>query len=516
MSRPRVQYDGKALIPAPLVTITKNYQKAGNSQVLGVSYSINIDGTLVAYKGSPASTFAPNIAGFNGPWWTLSDYPPDEVIPTESRLGAIQRKQQALRELFSKEGLHFEVQSADGSQPIKCNPRILNISFEQGQWTDICKYTIQLECDALYPITLNPDGTFAYDTFYVGSGLINYISEASETWSLDSDETPQGMFLPRSYKVSHSVSAKGKRFYKNDGTGTLEKQPWEYAKDFVVSKLGINSSFLLSSGISNLPRYYGGYNHLRNENKDELGGSYSVQETWLLASGNALEDFSVDTSQDSTSALTRVSIQGTITGLELRDFNLQISGYNGLPAASGYKYDNAKLKFNEVSGLALSRAQYYSGKSLNILPLSTRIGRNPLAGTITYSFEYNDRPSNFISGAISEVITLNDSLQTNVIAVIPVLGRKAGPVLQNLGTSEPLSRDLSIEAVFPTPTYNSGIKPDPKTIFLTNKPTNMVSGLIWELNPKNNGYSSVYIKSNTESWNPKDGRYNRQISWIYE
>lgn len=482
MNRPAVIYNGKLLIPAPLVSITKNYQKAGNSEIIGATYSISLAGTLVAYKGSPDSSKT---------FWTTSGYPPDETIAMDSRLAAIMRKQEALRELFSDDGKTLEIQSADGSQPIKCNPRVISINFDQGIWTDVCQYTVQFECDVLYPMQ--------EDAFS------NYISEASESWSLDSDENPQGLNLPRSYRVSHSVSAKGKRFY--DDTGALIKQPWEQARDFVLPKLGINSNFLLSSGVNNLPSYYGGYNHVRNENKDELNGTYSVQETWLLASGTALEDFSVETSKDINSSLIRVSIQGTITGLEQRDANLQITSY---------KYDNAVTKFNIASGLALTRAQYYSDKSLNILPISTRIGRNPVAGTITYGFEYNDRPSNLISGAISEVITLNDNLHTNVIAVIPVLGRAAGPVLQDIGTSEPLSRDLSIEAVFPVPSFGTGSAADIKTAFFGNKPSVNVSGVIDALNPANNGYSQSYIQRNTESWNPKEGRYNRQISWIYE
>ena len=43
------------LTPAPFVSIDKNYDKAGNGEILGVRYTITLNGTLVADRGSPST-----------------------------------------------------------------------------------------------------------------------------------------------------------------------------------------------------------------------------------------------------------------------------------------------------------------------------------------------------------------------------------------------------------------------------------------------------------------------------
>ena len=83
------------------------------------------------------------------------------------------------------------------------------------------------------------------------------------------------------------------------------------------------------------------------------------------------------------------------TGLEQRDANMAITTS---------KYDNALTRFSYASGVALDRAQSYSGLTLNIIPLTSVIGRNPIAGTITYNYEYDNRPRRLILGAKSEAI----------------------------------------------------------------------------------------------------------------
>lgn len=482
MSNPVVSYDGKRLIPAPFVSITKSYQRSGNDEIIGATYSINVTGTIVAFKGSPNSSKVFHI---------LSGYPADETVLIDSRLGAILRKQEAIRDLFSEDGKSFEVQSADATQPMKCNPRVISINFPEGVWTDICQYTIVLECDKLYPVD--------EDSFP------NLLKDVQESWSLETDENAEGLNLPRTYRVSHNVTAVGKRFY--DSTGSLPNQPWELARDYVLTRLGINSQFLLSSGVNNLPSYYGGYNHTRNENRDERAGSYNVTESWILTSGTALEDFSIETTSRADSAIRTVSINGNITGLEQRDANL------GLLVS---KYNNALAKFSSISGILFSRAQNYSNLSLNIAPLSARVGVNPIGGTLNYGYDYDTRPSNLVSGAISEVISLQDSLSTNVTAIIPVLGRALGPVLQPIGTSDALTRQLSIEVVMPTPSFGTGSVADIRTAFLHSQPSGQVDVIIQALSPANNGYSQCYVQSNQASWDAKNGRYSHNITWVYE
>jgi hypothetical protein len=61
------------------------------------------------------------------------------------------------------------------------------------------------------------------------------------------------------------------------------------------------------------------------------------------------------------------------------------------------------------------------------------------AGTVTYRYEFDDRPAPYTPGAVSEVVTVTNHGAADVFAQVPVLGRPYGPVLQSLGRSPPRS-----------------------------------------------------------------------------
>jgi hypothetical protein len=482
-----VSYNGQKLIPAPLVSISKDYQTTGDGRQIGAVFSIVVQGTMVAWKGSPNS---------DGVFHTTSGYPADEDVSAASRLASIITKQQAIRALFSTHGLSFEVQSADGSQPLKCNPRILRIEVPEGQWYETAPYTITMEADRIYPLQ--------EDNFS------EYISSAEENWTIETNEVPENEHISRTYNLSHTVAAQGKRFY--DETGTLVKPAWQQARTFVLGRLGFDSQIALSSGVNNLPSYYGGYNHLRSQTLDEEGGSFSVTETWILTSGTALEEFTVSKQTSLQDGLDRVTIEGNITGLEQRTSDLVLSTS---------KYTNALAKFATASGLAFSRAQTYSNSSLNIIPNGQTIGRNPVAGTINYSFEYDNRPSNIISGCRSELISIFDTMAGDVFATIPILGRRRGPLLQDINTVTPTEKSLTIELFVDRANFGNNTLTDIKNAFNNNPRVNPATSgqfknIVDAANPGNNGFSTVFTNPPQETWQPKTGQYSYSVSWVYQ
>ena len=506
MGASRVIYDGKRLIPGPLVSFSKSYQTTGDGTKIGSVFSISIRGTIVSFKGSPAE---------DGTFWTGGGYPPDsrseptydENVGADARLGAILRKQEAIRELFSVDGKQLEWQSADGSQPLKCNPRVLSIDFSEDIWYNTCEYTINLEADIMYV----GGNTLGEDSFP------EYIQAADESWSFETDEgSPESVELNRTYRLTHNISAQGKRFF--DNTGGLEKPAWQQARDWVSTKLGFDSVIALSSGVNNLPDYYGGFNHIRSESIDETAGNYSVTETWILSSGNALEDFSVNITENNEDGVSRVSIQGTIRGLETKDSNFNITST---------KYDNANSKWTTVQDLLLNRAQSYSGKTLNILPRNLSVGKNPAAGTINYNYDYDNTANNLITDAKSESITLNDSRDIDVFASVGVLGRAKGPVLQNIGSHRAAVRSLNIELVFGPEYAGSGTITERA---ITNSPLNkepqktQIEDIVNSVAPvaagaKNNiggSATTSYISNYSENWDFKTGRFSLNKEWTYE
>ena len=485
----RVMYNGSRLIPAPLITINKTYTKSGDGNIIGKIYNITINGTLVAYMGSPKT---------DGTFHTTGGYPADETVTSDARLWAIQRKQAAIRDLFSDEGKSFEVQALNAMDAVRFNPRINDISFEQGIWYDRCNYTITMEADELYP---DKEDTFD-----------EYISSADESWSIDINEEPETLELSRTYTLTHTVSAVGKRFF--DETGVKPYAPWEYARSYVLDRLGFDAQIALSDGVNNLPSFYGGWNHVRNENLDINNGSFSVTETWVIASGSAIEDFTIQANDSIDNPYKKVTVDGSVRGLEKRNSNMTLLET---------KYNNALTKFTQVSGVAYLRAQQYSGFSnLNINPITWMVGKNPLQGTINYNFEYDTRPMNLIEGAKSEVISINDNIGGELFASVFVLGRSRGPVLQDLGTKPSNTRSLSIEILIDPPTYADRTVSTIQNLFITQKPSNKepfktsLENLIYAVNPTNNGYTTVFQDQPQENWSPTQGRFTYNCAWTYE
>lgn len=492
----RVLYGGARLVPAPFCSIQKTYERADDGTKIGSTFSIQLSNDIVAFKGSPDS---------DQTLWTAGGYPADEVISSDARLGAIIRKQEAIRELFSRDGLLLEIQSNDGSQPMKCNPIVKDISFNEGSWFNVCRYTINLEAPT---VTVNGI-EIGEDDF------TEYISAASETWSFETDEdTPESIDLNRIYRLTHSISAKGKTYY--DENGTLVKPAWQWARDWVLPRLGIDNVISLSSGVNNLPSYYGGYNHIRNNEIDETGGSFSCTESWIMASGSALEDFTVEINKSIDDGKTIVGINGTIRGLEVKNSNFQITST---------KFANADSKWSGVYPILISRAQTYSGKTLNIIPVSTTVGKNPALGTINYGFQYDNRPSNTISDTISEVVSLSDTFDIDAIAVIPILGRTAGPLIQDLNSHKENSRTLNIELVFDPEVVNTG---NIVNRLVTNNPIvkepykTEIQNIVNAVNPTaagllNNNNVAATVKKVVSQQADWDGaRFSLSIQWIWE
>lgn len=476
-----VIYNSKKITPAPLFTLSKILQKTNDGHTVGKTYEIQLKGTLVAYKGSPRSGFTVNGGAYwTDDFWTGPDYPPDESIVHDKRLASILRKQDKLRQLFSVDGGLFEAQTPDGSQPnFKCNPRVININFQDNIWVDRCDYTVTLEADVIHGASDLNEADFSHN---------EKIESATESWELEEGDSPN------TFRCSHQLSAKGKRFYET--TGSLSMQSWEQARSYVLNHLGlgISSSFTINTSGMNIPVGYAGYNHARREIVDETEGSYSIVETFLLASGTAYEEYSIqDRSQ--TNKRRTVSIDGRVIGL-----------YGGLHNYS-QKYTNANNHWTNItSNLLLSRAQSYTSLSLNPNPNSFTVTRDIINGVISYTHEYDNRPSNLISGAIFESIEVIDIHPFDVIGIVPVLGRTNGPVLQNLSMKSERQRRLQINATMAAPSGTSSLitlynlKPD------TN---NIISGLIPTA-------PQIYLREDQEQWDLQNSEYGRSISWIYE
>ena len=488
-----VIYDGKAIIPAPLFSITKQYQTTDDGEKIGSIFDIVMNGTIVAWKGSPKT---------DGSFHTGSGYPLDEDIPSDERLKAILIKQEALRNLFSDEGLLLEITPLDGSEPIKFNPRISEISFEEGIWFETNRYSVTMQADKLYGVFQDEgEDSFTYN-----------ISSASENWTIEFDNRVQNANSNATessnlFSMTHAVEAIGKRIYNVDGT--LAMPAWKQAKNFVLTKIGIETAaklaelnnHILASGVFDNPGAYTGYNHTKSENLNELTGNYSITESWIVGKLNYIEDYSVSVQTGLETGRTTVSIEGTIEGLETRSAVANMFNSSNV-TESDTKWKRAETAFTTVDTELLTRAQTYSGLTLNIQPVSKTVGKNRFTGNVTYNVSYDDRPSQLIANSLSETIVVSDTYAGDVFAEIFVLGRSSGPVLQNLSTYTATQRSLSIECVINTAGSNS---------LLSGKPS--VTSIVNSVRPS---ATQVFSSPPQETWDSKNGRYSYNVSWIYQ
>lgn len=541
--------------------------------------------------------------------------PPEQNVGIRDRATAILSKQRVLRGLFAQDGQRLEISDIDGDMPvIVCYPRVLDINFDEGIYINTCTYTISLEADMLlYPdgledANLTPDveGLYVvgnanelevgetstglngppadaniFDVYDSQQGITEkklleqfnarFISDYSENWSLEVDESQSerydksvnpndDVFLPNTYRISHTISAVGKKHYFDphigvdltseqylDGNGNPlpgvkdgSIPAWLQAKKFVMERLSYanpsgtypNVFGKIGKGTVSLVDSYRGYNHVVTENIDINGGSYSATETWIMASGNALENWSASISSSTSSPFISVSIDGNVKGLH----DYTPSGYHtqerGDADSKNYGvrtgFENAQVKYNQISNSGqygyisdiYKRANNLVSVELNSTPNSITIGTNEFTGEITYSLAFDNRPTNIISGVLSEQINVNDTYPGDVFAVIPVIGRPTGPILQYIGGRTEYKRDVSISLVMDYTKLPYGNTRNPlilKKPSIVEPTATQIADLLKELSPANEpGIRKYFINAPTESWSPKDGQYSFNISWTYE
>ncbi len=370
------------IIPAPFFTYPKQILVAGDQRRIGNTYVITMTGKLVAWKGSPqqGSLVGPSWGGYQNLFWTNTGYPPDETVQFNARIHALEVKEEALRNLFSVDGQWVEFESYDGAVSFKCQLKNAQIDFGLDDiYFNIRPYTIQFETDIVYvngsTDDSNPDSN-------------DYIQNCSEVWDVQEGD------VVKTFKLTHTVSAVGKRMF--DSLGNQVGDSWQHAQNFVNQQLvlGYNgySSFsqnpanllfqnsALSSGVINIDGL-SPYNFARTEQIDELGGSYSVTESWTLSANSGAEVYNINIRKISNDPYTSVnaSIQGSIKG-----FYVNLFDYDQRLKAAQWQWDQVRpTLFNRVSS-------YASGVNLNVQPVQAATDQDYNGGSLSYNYDFSN------------------------------------------------------------------------------------------------------------------------------
>ena len=502
------------LVPAPLVSFSRETYNNVGRPAFGATFNLTLEGTLVPNKGNPFYDMTEGstqpgdaVAADDSNAWTKpsraaagADNEPSYGYDADQLLAASIRKQEKIRSLFSNNsttgsGLPIIVNITNWGETtggLKFAAFVNNVEFgSDGRGVNPQTYTVSLRCDNFLD---SADGNFG-----AGGNELNptyAVTDVSESFDIAEGDginiTFAGNGLNTSietvnkiYNVSRSINAVGAPIYDSNGA-YVSGEPWQQASGFIYNVLGTGITNLPSARHEFVSQLGGGLwktaNRTINESVDQEAGSYSYNETFTAYTGYpVIHTISVDV-ETAENQRNTVSVQGTIQGLNTAD-SLATTG-NAFFNAKNF---NALLNptGNNLDGSPIIPSGYFYAKHLAELgwlhprPRSKSIGRDIAGGSMSYSYSFDDRPPNLVSGSISEVISINDTYPGELFSATPVIGRNQ-PILQYLNSRSEYKRNLSINVIMGSPQNGTGDN--------------------WTYGDVSNGYWSAASQGNIQKW----------------
>lgn len=529
----------KVIAPAPFVSIGNQIDRFEDGRVKKYTFTVTLKGRMLAYKGGVlANTSTADLLN-------QANQAPAVVGP-ESRQAEIQKKIGQLQDLFRPknpltggEAPRLQITPWDGSganSTISCYPRVKSVDIPEGPFTDFFEYTITLEADFL-KVGTNTIGLDNQDDVGV-----------EESWTMEPDEKL------RKYKLTHQASAQAMTRWVDSANRVVNG--YEIARKAVLKKISSDPSLddntiysqppsakLKLAGTAAGMSYFGlggaltnalseqpasgsdtvrAYDAVRTITVDEAGGKFSVSENWTIVdlatvnpdtlgatSGGsyipALEEFTINIRDSAESTLKTASIEGTITALRRNQSGAFESPQNYYQFAK-QKWDNVAANNYDIIRqrvVAVLGNEYLSTK-----PVQVSVGHNKVAGTITYSVEFNNKyfPA-ALAGAKFVEINSTDNGGTPLFAAIDVLGRPLGPVFQDLGSTTKKTRDITAEVVIGTSQAGIPQRPDRNAVFAAIAQLGLI--------PSTAQFPRLFVEKLTEQFSYTTGRYTLNVTYAY-
>ena len=361
------------------------------------------------------------------------------------------------------------------------------------------------------------------------------LSSAEESFELSMNEDEGaiagilGNAPYRVYTLTHTLSATGTKKFEvspadglhDDGAAWRQASQWintrlittpaAIAKDLMGNEDTTTFDPLVmdkdgSTGMGYDLNSFGAYNHVRQIQSDIGAGTYSVTETWIIsnASVSARHELEVSVESGEEQPETVVTVAGSVQGLDT----------NSSTTDTTAKYTNAQTALATVLGNAYLIANDTYGDSghtgtLRNIVLSESLGHNKVTGTITFSRTYDDTSID-VTDAIRQELNVNydNTDGTNkIVAILGVLSRADGPIIQDMHTTKERTVSVSLDLTMAKSARSS--KPS-----ATEGDDTATSGQAWTLvaayRPTNG-----YLQSKTESWTPRTGSYNLSVAWVF-
>jgi hypothetical protein len=283
-----------------------------------------------------------------------------------------------------------------------------------------------------------------------------------------------------------------------------------------------------------------------------------VSGTVPLSGTNSIQLNEIMTLKSETSGLKYVvpdasNSAGTLTPTMSGSFNTVLSGVKYFNARNAWLYDIKPYLFRRANIVMSSidrdrkyvdyttvprpipnNPLYCYDRPLNLNPISTSETHDARKGTINYSCEYSNK-FKYFPNTLHENITISDTNPVSVVNEAFVLGRRLGPVLQDLGTVTSSRKEISLEVFVVPPTSIQGFfmsHPDCPLYIggelytgisgmfnqlkpFGDRPT-YVFGSLGERSPLIGDEGNIYIANDTHAWDPTDGVYRRNMTWTYQ
>jgi hypothetical protein len=540
--------------PVPLISISRESLR-NEMGSFGASYTITLTGSLLDSAGGVG---------------TDNDPASDSDAPDGEAAYEIFNKQRKLKKLFSQPDLRVEINNVAGNATPDdiFHITLQSLDFQEGIYINRADYTAVFSAEYMYDesnvihdndlmavLIETSDDNKSFSGDHPGTPTASslrtqfggLIKDLGESWSIQVEENGTtdstdalSIINPKSYLVTRESNIVGRTYY--DSENDEKHEAWSEAKNF-ANKMVLTDAVEEYPGyakdkkfahlVLNLSDNFGGFNHSRVESIDKATGTVNITDTWLMCQDFAFENYTASINSSLDSAYVAVTLNGNIKGIS----SIPASGaYYGGDAATddvALPYENALKKYREVAGDGLFGVNSYVYKransviepGLNPQPQSIALTENKFNGSIEYSLTFDNRPQNIITEALSENITINDTYPGDLYALIPVIGRPEGPVMQYIGGRTEYRRDVSIELFFDYTDVdyanNTGDKLRKKLILSKpsiNSPVKeQLNDLIKQLSPMTEPrLRKCFLNPPQESWNPKEARYTLSLSWVYE
>lgn len=532
--------------PFPRYSISREDLSAGDGTYLRSKYSITVTGTATIKPSTPQDA---TIKGQR-----------QNAIQGEAIIVSNLNLQEAAQHGNGK--LTISPYGGQANKIIFSDARLLSV--EMPEQNEESLGVQNLEYSLSFEAYLNKSNANAQTGSAAADSDVLNVSSAEESWELTANEgtfsfkenaftatnvaptiPPTATLIYSPYKtftLTHTLNAVGIKTF-NDAIPAVGDSPavpttvttaWKSARDWVKSRICKNVDANITTGVNNAENTeradtvfnplkmgddtdfmnlseFKGYNLVRTFSSDIAGGSYGVTETWLISEESQAAthevDVSVENSQEAPAA--SVTVNGTIQGLE------KVATSDLAIPTKESKYANAKAALSVVlkNAYALANSVYISsgvGGTLRTVIINQTLGHNPVTGTITWSVTFDDLVVAFPNAIREDInVTYDNEFGTNkVVAILAILDKADGPIIQDIGTTTEKKVSLSIDLVMDKATR--GTKPSKgdnaealKTLVEAYEPSSAIDG------------STVYQESRSETWNPKTGAFNVSIGWVY-